>query len=114
MKGQLLTAILASALVAPLASAADADAIAKGKAIAWDRKKGNCLTCHMMDGGQQAGNVGPPMVAMKARYPNKSDLRAQIWDPTKRNPMTSMPPFGRNHILTEEEIDLVTEYIHSL
>jgi mono/diheme cytochrome c family protein len=25
-----------------------------------------------------------------------------------------MPPFGRNHILTEEEIDLVTEYIHSL
>jgi len=73
MKGQLLTAILASALVAPLASAADADAIAKGKAIAWDRKKGNCLTCHMMDGGQQAGNVGPPMVAMKARYPNKSD-----------------------------------------
>jgi sulfur-oxidizing protein SoxX len=114
MKGQLLTAILASALVAPLASAADADAIAKGKAIAWDRKKGNCLTCHMMDGGQQAGNVGPPMVAMKARYPNKADLRAQIWDPTKRNPMTSMPPFGRNHILTEEEIDLVTEYIHSL
>ena len=114
MKGQLLTAILASALVAPLASAADADAIAKGKAIAWDRKKGNCLTCHMMDGGQQAGNVGPPMVAMKARYPNKADLRAQIWDPTKRNPMTSMPPFGRNHILTDEEIDLVTEYIHSL
>ena len=114
MKGQLLTAILASALVAPLASAADADAIAKGKAIAWDRKKGNCLTCHMMDGGQQAGNVGPPMVAMKARYPNKADLRAQIWDPTRRNPMTSMPPFGRNHILTEEEIDLVTEYIHSL
>jgi sulfur-oxidizing protein SoxX len=114
MKGQLLTAILASALVAPLASAADADAIAKGKAIAWDRQKGNCLTCHMMDGGQQAGNVGPPMVAMKARYPNKADLRAQIWDPTKRNPMTSMPPFGRNHILTEEEIDLVTEYIHSL
>lgn len=114
MKGQLLTAILASALVAPLANAADADAIAKGKAIAWDRKKGNCLTCHMMDGGQQAGNVGPPMVAMKARYPNKADLRAQIWDPTKRNPMTSMPPFGRNHILTEEEIDLVTEYIHSL
>ena len=114
MKGQLLTAILASALVALLASAADADAIAKGKAIAWDRQKGNCLTCHMMDGGQQAGNVGPPMVAMKARYPNKADLRAQIWDPTKRNPMTSMPPFGRNHILTEEEIDLVTEYIHSL
>jgi sulfur-oxidizing protein SoxX len=111
MKGQLLTAILGATLLSPLASA---DVIQKGKEIAWDRKKGNCLTCHMMEGGQQVGNVGPPLMAMKARYPNKADLRQQIWDPTKRNPMTSMPPFGRNHILTEEEIDLVTEYIHSL
>ena len=111
MKGQLLTAILGATLLSPLASA---DLIQKGKEIAWDRKKGNCLTCHMMEGGQQVGNVGPPLMAMKARYPNKADLRQQIWDPTKRNPMTSMPPFGRNHILTEEEIDLVTEYIHSL
>ena len=109
MKGQLLTAILGATLLSPLASA---DVIQKGKEIAWDRKKGNCLTCHMMEGGQQVGNVGPPLMAMKARYPNKADLRQQIWDPTKRNPMTSMPPFGRNHILTEEEIDLVTEYIH--
>lgn len=111
MKGQLLTAILGATLLSPLASA---DVIQKGKEIAWDRKKGNCLTCHMMEGGQQVGNVGPPLMAMKARYPNKADLRQQILDPTKRNPMTSMPPFGRNHILTEEEIDLVTEYIHSL
>ena len=111
MKGQLLTAILGATLLSPLASA---DVIQKGKEIAWDRKKGNCLTCHMMEGGQQVGNVGPPLMAMKARYPNKADLRQQIWDPTKRNPMTSMPPFGRNHILTEEEIDFVTEYIHSL
>ena len=111
MKGQLLTAILGATLLSPLASA---DVIQKGKEIAWDRKKGNCLTCHMMEGGQQVGNVGPPLMAMKARYPNKADLRQQIWDPTKRNPMTSMTPFGRNHILTEKEIELVTEYIHSL
>jgi sulfur-oxidizing protein SoxX len=111
MKKELLSALLASALVSPLAIA---DAVKQGKEIAWSRTKGNCLTCHMVEGGQQVGNVGPPLVAMKARYPNKADLRAQIWDPTKRNPMTSMPPFGRNHILTEEEIDLVTEYIHSL
>lgn len=114
MKGQLLTAILASALVAPLASAADADAIAKGKEIAWHRQKGNCLTCHMVEGAEMPGNVGPPLIAMKARYPNKADLREQIWDPTKRNPMTSMPPFGKNHILSEEELDLVVEYVHSL
>jgi sulfur-oxidizing protein SoxX len=111
MRKQLLTAILATALIAPLAIA---DAVDDGKSIAWSRKKGNCLTCHMVEGGQQVGNTGPPLVQMKARFPNKADLRAQIWDPTKRNPMTNMPPFGRNHILTEKEIDLVVEYLYSL
>jgi sulfur-oxidizing protein SoxX len=111
MKKQLLTAILATALIAPLAIA---DAVDDGKSIAWSRTKGNCLTCHMVEGGQQVGNTGPPLVQMKARFPNKADLRAQIWDPTKRNPMTNMPPFGRNHILTEKEIDLVVEYLYSL
>lgn len=111
MKGQLLTAILTSALVAPLASA---DAVEQGRQIAWDRVKGNCLTCHMVEGGEQTGNSGPPLIQMKARFPDKADLRAQIWDPTKRNPMTNMPPFGRNKILTEKEIDLVVEYLYSL
>jgi|TARA_B110000305_G_C19374958_1_gene606459 sulfur-oxidizing protein SoxX len=111
MRKQLLTAILATALIAPLAIA---DAVDDGKSIAWSRTKGNCLTCHMVEGGQQVGNTGPPLVQMKARFPNKADLRAQIWDPTKRNPMTNMPPFGRNHILTEKEIDLVVEYLYSL
>ena len=111
MKKQLLTAILATALIAPLAIA---DAVDDGKSIAWSRKKGNCLTCHMVEGGQQVGNSGPPLVQMKARFPKRADLRAQIWDPTKRNPMTNMPPFGRNHILTEKEIDLVVDYLYSL
>jgi sulfur-oxidizing protein SoxX len=111
MKGQLLTAILASALIAPLASA---DAVEKGKQIAWDRQKGNCLTCHMFEGGQQTGNVGPPMVAMKARFPEREALVEYIKDPTKRNPMTAMPPFGRNKILSEQEINLVVDYLYTL
>ena len=111
MKGQLLTAILATSLLAPVASA---DAIEKGKQIAWDRKKGNCLTCHMVEGGQQTGNVGPPMVAMKARFPERKALVEYIKDPTKRNPLTAMPPFGRNKILTEQEINLVVDYLYTL
>ncbi|MGB2023603.1 MAG: sulfur oxidation c-type cytochrome SoxX [Litorivicinaceae bacterium] len=111
MKKELLTALLASALVSPLAIA---DAVKQGKEVAWSRKKGNCLTCHMMDGGQQTGNSGPPLMSMKARYPDKAALREQIWDPTKRNPLTNMPPFGRNKILTEAEIDQVVEYLYSL
>ena len=97
MKGQLLTAILASALVAPLASA---DSIAEGKSIAWDRKKGNCLTWHTIEGGQQTGNVGLPMVAMQARFPDREALVEQINEPNKRNPMTTMPPLGRALSLT--------------
>ena len=95
-------------------SVANADAISDGKKIALDRKKGNCLTCHMIAGGSLAGNIGPPLIAMKARFPNKADLRAQIWDSTAKNPNTIMPPFGLNRILTDKEIDLVTEYILSL
>ena len=53
-------------------------------------------------------------MAMKARYPDRAMLREQIWDPTKRNPLTNMPPFGRNKILTEAEIDAVVDYLYSL
>mgnify|MGYP000141488687 CR=1 FL=1 len=110
----IMKAALAAALLAGSLGAAADSVVEQGKQVAFDRKKGNCLTCHQMEGGTLAGNWGPPLMAMKARYPNKEDLRAQIWDPTKRNPMTSMPPFGRNGILTEAEIDLVVEFVHSL
>ena len=86
----------------------------QGKAIAFNRMKGNCLACHYIEGGELAGNYGPPLVAMKLRYPDREVLRSQIWDAAVRNPNTRMPPFGRNRILTEEEIDLVTDYIQSL
>jgi len=95
-------------------SVASADAISDGKKVAFDRKKGNCLACHMIAGGSLPGNIGPPLIAMKARFPNKADLRAQIWDPTVKNPNSIMPPFGKHAVLTEEEVDLVTEFIHSL
>lgn len=100
--------VLASSLTA------SADAIEQGKQLAFDRKKGNCLACHQIEGGTLAGNLGPALVAMKSRFTDKAALRAQIYDPTTRNPMTSMPPFGRNGILTDQEIDLVVEFVYSL
>ena len=95
-------------------SLASADDIAAGKKVAFDRKKGNCLGCHMMADGQLPGNIGPPLIAMKARYPDKAKLREQIWDATIANPNTIMPPFGKHRILTEKEVDLVTEFVYSL
>ena len=86
----------------------------QGKAISFDRKKGNCLACHQIEGGELPGNIGPPLVAMKARFPDKAKLRAQIWDPTKANPNSVMPPFGRLQVLSEGEIDKVVEFIYTL
>jgi len=41
-------------------------------------------------------------------------MRAQIWDPTVANPNSIMIPFGRNRVLSEEEIDQIVEYTYSL
>ena len=89
-------------------------ALEQGKKLAFDRKKGNCLACHQIAGGTLPGDIGPPLVAMKARYPDKAKLREQIWDARKKNPHTIMPPFGAHGILTEKEIDLVTDFIYTL
>lgn len=92
----------------------DAARLEEGKALAFDRFKGNCLACHYVEGGELTGNYGPPLIAMKIRYPDRETLRAQIWDAAVKNPDTRMPPFGRNHILTEQEIELVTDFIQTL
>lgn len=117
-----IAALMGTLSMAPISSAYAADDKAKkeltpveqGKKLAFHRKKGNCLACHAIEGGSMAGNMGPPLVAMKARYPDKAKLRAQIWDATKANPNTAMPPFGRHKILSDKDIDLITEYIHTL
>jgi sulfur-oxidizing protein SoxX len=104
----------AMAFTSGVAVAADQALVAEGKKIAENRKKGNCFACHDYKGAKLAGNIGPPLVAMKARFPDKAKLRAQIWDPTKRNPNTIMPPFGKHEILSEKEIDAVTEWVWTL
>ena len=100
--------------LSPIASADGHGAIEKGKKLAFDRKKGNCLACHSIQGAVSPGNIAPALIAMKARFPDKAVLRAQIWDATVKNPETSMPPFGKHRALTDKEIDLITEYIWTL
>ncbi len=109
---------LGSLALAPASNAVAAEAgnsvIEQGKEIAFNRKKGNCLACHQIEGGSLPGNIGPPLVAMKARFPDKAKLRAQIWDATRNNPNSIMPPFGRHKILSEDEIDKIVEFIYTL
>jgi len=112
-----LAAVIGALLLTSFpASAADgaSSIVEKGKAVAFDRKKGNCLACHMTGDGTLPGNIGPPLIGMKARFPDKAKLRAQIWDSTVANPNTIMIPFGRNRVLSEEEIDQIVEYVYTL
>jgi len=84
-----------------------------GQALAFDRSKGNCLTCHVIKGGDAPGNVGPELADMKSRFPDRKELAAIIFDETKRNPLTVMPPFGRNLILTPQEIESVVDFLYT-
>ena len=85
----------------------------EGEKLAFDRAKGNCLTCHEIKGGPAPGNVGPALADMKARFPNRADLVAIISDETKRNPQTVMPPFKRNLLLNDKEIEEIVDFLYT-
>jgi len=108
-----LTTCLGLAIPLTVNAAEDAD-ISQGKKLAFDRKKGNCLACHAIAGGTLPGNIGPPLVAMKARFPDYGKLKAQISDARVNNPNTIMIPFGPHEVLSAKEIDLITKFIHTL
>ena len=121
----IISSLLSLGLVASYTViAADADKAAsaektltpveEGKKLVFDQMKGNCLACHMIVGGDLPGNIGPPLVAMKDRFPDKAKLRAQIYDPRAANPKTNMMPLGPMGNLTDEEIYKVVEYVYTL
>ena len=113
---QLLAAGCAIALLLGTfpAQGTTAERVAEGKSLALGRSKGNCLACHKIDDGKLPGTIGPPLVAMKLRYPERSALREQICDATIRNPHSRMPPFCRHRILTESEVELIIDYLYTL
>lgn len=90
------------------------DSAAQGKILATQRSKGNCLACHMFDDGELPGDLGPPLLAMKARFPVRAKLRNQICDATVRNRNSRMPPFCRHGILTVTEVELIIDYLYTL
>lgn len=88
-----------------------------GRRLAHDFEKGNCLACHSAPTDPTAitkANIGPPLIGMRERFEDRELLRQQIWDAATRNPNTIMPPFGRHMILTDDEIDLIIDYVHTL
>jgi len=85
----------------------------EGEKLAFDRAKGNCLTCHEIKGGEAPGNVAPALNDMKKRFPNRAELIAIIADETKRNPQTVMPPFKRNLLLNDKEIEEIVDFLYA-
>lgn len=120
----LVAALLLVMILAPRAvKAADgattngattSNAVAAGKKLVFNRHKGNCLACHVIAGGSQMGNVGPPLENMKKRYSHPQFLFERIYDETRFNPQTVMPAFGRNKALTEQEIHQIVAYLRTL
>jgi sulfur-oxidizing protein SoxX len=112
-KPALFLALLVGAALSA-GSAHAQSAAAEGQKIAFDRGKGNCLTCHVIKGGDLPGSIAPELIDIKSKYPNRADLVAILTDETLRNPLTVMPPFGRNRILTEQEINAVVDFLQTL
>jgi len=104
-----------AAILAGLLLGADAQGQAlPGQALAFDRAKGNCLACHTMRGSDVPSNVGPELKDMKARFPDRADLVSILTNEEARNPQTVMPPFGRNQILSADEINQIIDFLYTL
>ncbi len=109
--------IFAAAMANCLPVLAEPDRVPKGARLAQDVAKGNCLACHAMPTDAKAvtsANIGPPLISIRARFPEREQLRRQLWDAGLTNPDTVMPPFGKHQILTTEEIDLIVDYLYTL
>ena len=119
---QLLTALAISTavVVAPIsnvqAAEKGASTVEEGKKLAYSRSKGNCLACHMAGEGAMPGNIGPAIIAMKLRYPDKKKLYDKVWGTTESQtvPNSMMPAFGKSGILSDSEISKIVDYIYTL
>ena len=110
-KSGLALALLIGAATGP---ARAQSAAAEGQKLAFDRGKGNCLTCHVIKGGDLPGTIGPALRDIKSKYPDRNDLVAILTDETRRNPQSVMPPFGRHRILTRQEIEAIVDFLQTL
>ncbi len=110
-------ATISPTLLAQAAPPATAATIAKGRAIFLDERKGNCAACHKAPNDEAVktqSKIGMALEAVKARYPDRAKLRDVIWDLSKTVPNTIMPPYGKNRILSDDEIDALVIYLETI
>ena len=99
-----------------------------GKKVVINRKKGNCLACHVMPIPEQQfhGKTGPSLFGVGERM-DAASLRMRVVDPKVVNPDTMMPSFYRKDgfhrvmkkfqgktILSAQEVEDVVAYLQTL
>mgnify|MGYP001627523134 CR=1 FL=1 len=100
---------------------------ARGRALALDRSKGNCVTCHNMPvNADFQGNLGPPLEGAASRW-TEGELRLRIVDSKRINPDSNMPSYYRiegltavrrdwagRPMLTAQEVEDILAYLLTL
>jgi sulfur-oxidizing protein SoxA len=88
---------------------------AVGKRLAQSETKGRCLNCHVLDkDGALPGDVGPNLSTYGTWGRDAAFTFQQVWDARAHNPLTIMPPFGTNALLSEAEVAHIVTYLHTL
>jgi L-cysteine S-thiosulfotransferase len=108
-------AIISTLFSTAIFAASQSAMIKEGRKVFVTKKLGNCLACHKVQGDSsipQTGNIGP-VLANLDKYP-KEYLFEKIWDPNKTNPITIMPPMGRNHKISKEQVNALVAYLQAV
>ncbi len=99
-----------------------------GRDLAINRKKGNCLACHVMPIPEQQfhGEVGPDLKGVAGRY-SVAEMRLRVVDPKVLNGDTIMPAFYKDSgfhrvlkkfkgksILSGQEVEDILAYLATL
>lgn len=85
----------------------------QGRKIAQARDRGNCLACHVMQGGSQPGTRGPDLSRYGGSGRSDAETYTAIYDMRTRNAETLMPPFGTNEVLSDMDIRHVVAFLQA-
>ena len=111
---KILAASAISGLIAVSSFASDDELVKKGEKIFNTNTQGNCVACHAISGKtlDGPGSMGPVLQAL-AFWPEEA-LYEKIYDPNSSNPISTMPSFGKNGWLSDDEIKAVIAYLKTI
>lgn len=87
---------------------------ARGREIAFQPRRGNCVACHHLPGDDWPGSVGNFLLQYRKYGYNAEQIYQQIFDARIFNPNSVMPPFGTFGILSDQDIRDLVAYLQGL